>query len=77
MLFGIYMQHSYREANQVADSLTMYDLSQSISLKMLNLVPKFMPLPILRDSICTSFPRCFLFILFFSIFLDASCLHLF
>jgi len=61
MLFGMHTQHSHREAYQVADSLTMYDLSQSISLKMLNLVPKFLPLlPIFRDSISTSFPRCFL-----------------
>jgi len=59
-LFGIRMQHSYREANQVVDSLTMYDLSQLISLKMLNLVPIFLPLPIFRDLICTSIPRCFL-----------------
>ena len=64
MLFGIHMQHPYCESNQVADSLSMYDLSQSISLKMLNLVPKFMHLPIFKTQ-------------FVLLFLDASCLFYF
>ncbi|PNX75801.1 ribonuclease H, partial [Trifolium pratense] len=51
--------HMFREANQVADALAKFGLSQLCLLRIYDVPPDFISFPLLADRIGTLFPRGF------------------